>query len=135
MRPTTAEEQAMGWPAEVPVYNSRDMRTYNWRDAATRQGVMQNHQIAVSAGNETSRVNLSLSYLNQLGVQRDQDFERYNVNIGGDITPNKWLTLGTSVLGTFSTQNFGINANQGNTGSKDLYSRAIDQFPYVLPRD
>lgn len=136
MRPTTAEEQAMGWPAEVPVYNSANIRSYDWLDDAVRQGVTNNHQISLSSGTETSNVYLSLNYFDQLGVQRDQDYERFTLTINGDITPNKWLKVGTSAIASVSLQNYGIfGPNTSNTGSKDLYSRASDQFPYALPKD
>ncbi|MGC4231882.1 MAG: SusC/RagA family TonB-linked outer membrane protein [Niabella sp.] len=136
MRPTTAEEKAMGWPDEVPVYNSENIRSFNWRDAAVRTGMTQNHQLSLTAGTDISRFALSLGYFNQKGVQRDQDYRRYTVNVGGDITPVKWLTVGTSIIGSFAHQNFGIQGpNTSNTGSKDLYSRATDQFPYAVPRD
>jgi TonB-linked SusC/RagA family outer membrane protein len=136
MRASTAQEQAMGWPAMVPVYNSANIRSYDWLDAAVRQGVSQNHQLSLSAANDISRLAISLNYYNQLGVQRDQDYKRYSVNLSGDITPTKWFTLGTSIIASMSTQNFGINGpNTSNTGSKDLYSRASDQFPYAQPRD
>ncbi len=136
MRATTAAEQAMGWPAMVPVYNSNNIRSYDWLDAATQQGLSQNHQISLSSGTDFSRMAISLSYYNQKGVQQDQDYKRYSANISGDITPTKWFTLGTSVIASLSTQNFGIlPPNTSNTGSKDLYSRASDQFPYALPTD
>ncbi len=136
MRATTAAEQAMGWPAMVPVYNSGNIRSYDWLDAASRQGISQNHQISLASGTEFSRLAISLNYYDQKGVQRDQNYRRYTANISGDITPNNWFTLGTSLIGSFSEQNFGINGpNTSNTGSKDLYSRASDQFPYALPTD
>lgn len=136
MRPTTAEEQALGWPAQVPVYNSANIRSYDWLDDATRQGVTNNHQISLATGSETSSLYISLNYFDQLGVQKDQDYERFTVNISGDITANKWLKLGTSAITSLSIQNFGMQGpNTSNTGSKDLYSRASDQFPYALPRD
>lgn len=136
MRPTTAAEQAMGWPAEVPVYNSNNIKTYDWLDEASRQGVMQNHQMSLSSGTETSRLFISLGFLDQLGVQRDQDFKRYTGNINGEITANKWLTLGTSVIASLSVQNYGIlPPNTSNTGPKDLYSRALGQFPFSPFRD
>lgn len=135
MRPTTAAEQALGWPTEVPVYNSKKVRSFNWLDAVTRQGVTQNHQVALSTGGEASRLYISLGYNNQTGVQRDQDFKRFNVNVNGEITATKWLTLGVSMMGSLAQQNYGVTTNSGNTGSKDLYSRATDQFPYALPRD
>jgi TonB-linked SusC/RagA family outer membrane protein len=135
MRPTTAAEQAMGWPAQVPVYNSRNIRSFDWLDAAVRQGVTQNHQISLSSGSEISRLYLSLGYNKQLGVQKDQDFERFNVNLNGEITANKWLTLGSSVIASLAQQNYGISANSSNTGAKDLYSRATEQLPYAQPYD
>ena len=136
MRPTTQEEKNLGWPDMIPIYNPENIRSFDWIDAATRQGITQNHQISVTAGSELSRMALSLGYYKQLGVQRDQDYERYTVSLSGDLTPVKWFTLGTSILGSFSIQNFGIQGpNTANTGSKDLYSRATDQFPYALPLD
>jgi len=135
-RPTTAAEQALGWPAEIPVYNSENIRSYDWRDAATRTGITQNHQISLTAGSDISRLLISLNYYNQQGVQKDQDYKRYTATINGDVTPNKWLNLGTNIITSLSTQNYGIlGPNTSNTGSKDLYSRATDQFPYALPND
>jgi TonB-linked SusC/RagA family outer membrane protein len=135
-RATTAAEQALGWPAQVPVYNAANIKSYDWLGDAVRKGITQNHQISLSSGTEFSRISMSLNYYNQMGVQRDQDYKRYSVNISGDITPTKWFTLGTSVIASSSNQNYGINGpNISNTGSKDLYSRASDQFPYALPTD
>ncbi|WP_158861490.1 SusC/RagA family TonB-linked outer membrane protein [Lunatibacter salilacus] len=136
LRPTTAEEQAMGWPAQVPIYNAGNVRDHDWQRDVTRQGVTNIHQVSLSAGTDRSRLYLSLGYFNQKGVQRDQDFERFTLNLNGDINPTNWLTIGTSVLGSFSTQNFGfMGPNTSNTGAKDLFSRANNQFPYALPRD
>mgnify|MGYP003042525940 CR=1 FL=1 len=136
MRATTAEEKAMGWPDMVPIYNPDNIWTFDWLDAATRTGIAQNHQIALSAGTDLSRISISLGYYDQKGVQVDQDYKRYTANISGEITPVKWFTLGTSILAAHSSQNFGIQPpNTSNTGAKDLYSRAADQFPYALPRD
>lgn len=135
MRASTAAEQAMGWPAMVPAYNSANIPGFDWRDAVSRTGITQNHQISVASGTESSRLYLSLGYNKQLGVQRDQDFQRFNLNVNGDITPTKWFALGISVIASLSEQDFGINANQGNTGAKDLYGRATSQFPWALPTD
>jgi TonB-linked SusC/RagA family outer membrane protein len=135
-RPTTAEEQANGWPAAVPVYNAANVRSYDWLGDATRQGLTQNHQITLAGGNDVTRLSMSLNYYGQDGVQRDQNYKRYSANVNGDITATKWFTLGASLLTSMSIQNFGIQGpNTSNTGSKDLYSRASDQFPYAVPRD
>jgi TonB-linked SusC/RagA family outer membrane protein len=135
-RATTAEEKAKGWPDQVPVYHPEKIRSYNWRDDVMRTGLNQSHQISLSSGTDISRLYISFAYLDQLGVQKDQDYTRYTLNTNGDITPAKWMTIGASVNASLSLQNFGIMApNTSNTGSKDLYSRANDQFPFALPKD
>jgi len=135
-RTTTAEEKALGWPDQVPVYNSANVRSYDWRKDALRQGITQNHQVSLSSGTDNSRVYVSFAVLNQIGVQKDQDYRRYTLNLNSEITPHKWITIGASVNASLSDQNFGIQGpNTSNTGSKDLYSRATDQFPYALPKD
>lgn len=135
MRPATEAEKEMGWPGMVPDYNSARIPTYDWEGAAKRTGVTQSHQIALSSGTEATRLYMSLGYNKQLGVQRDQDFQRFNINVNGDITPVKWFSLGVSLIGSMSKQNFGINENQSNTGAKDLYGRAIGQFPWAMATD
>lgn len=135
MRATTAEEQAKGWPTMIPVYNSANIPSFNWLDAVSRTGITQNHQVSVSSGTDATRLYMSLGYNKQLGVQKDQDFERFTINLNGDITATKWFALGISAVASLSEQDFGINANQGNTGAKDLYGRAIDQFPWAQPYD
>ncbi|MGZ8538267.1 MAG: SusC/RagA family TonB-linked outer membrane protein, partial [Flavisolibacter sp.] len=135
MRPTTAAEQALGWPSQVPVYNSSNIKSFDWIDAVSQQGITQNHQVSVSAGTEAARLYLSLGYNNQQGVQKDQDFERFTINMNGDIMATKAFSMGISIIASLSEQNYGINANQGNTGAKDLYGRAIDQFPWAQPYD
>ena len=136
MRPTTEAEQEMGWPAEVPDYDSRRIKTYDWTDDAIQKGITQNHQISLSSGTEQSKLYLSLGYYNQKGIQVDQGYKRYNGLISGELSPTKWFTLGSSLNAAFSTQDFGIHPpNTSNPGPKDLYSRAVSQFPFLSPRD
>lgn len=135
MRATTAEEKAMGWPDQIPVYNSSRIPTYDWLNAATRRGITHNYQIALSSGTEATRLYMSLGYNKQQGVQRDQDFERFTLNLNGDITALKWFSLGASLIASLNKQNFGINANQSNTGPKDLYGRAYAMLPWAFPTD
>ncbi|WP_207513956.1 SusC/RagA family TonB-linked outer membrane protein [Longitalea luteola] len=135
MRPTTDDERAMGWPAMVPDYNAGRIPTYDWIGSATRTGVTHNHQLSISAGNEISKLYISLGYNKQLGVQRDQDFTRFNLNLNGEVTATKWFTLGLSMLASLAKQNFGMNENLSNTGAKDLFGRAASMFPWAFPTD
>ena len=55
--------------------------------------------------------------------------------MNGDIIATKAFSMGISIIASLAEQNYGINANQGNTGSKDLYGRGIEQFPWAQPYD
>lgn len=135
LRAATAEEQAAGYAAQVPVYNAASLFDQKWGDLVTRTGRTQNHLLSLSSGTDKSRVYLSLGYLNQLGTLKDQDFNRYTLNLKGDITPRKWLTVGLALNGVYSLQNYGTSENSSNSGAKDSYGQALALMPYARAFD
>lgn len=136
MRNATAEEIAKGWPAQVPVYNSGNIPTTDWADLLTQTGITQNHQLSVSAGNETSRLYTSFGYFNNNGTQKNQDYRRFTVKINGDINPTKWLMVGTSLNASFTNQRYGtINRSGSATGPQDAYGIALSQYRMAQPYD
>lgn len=68
----------------------------------TRTAFTHNHQISLSAGTETSKLYVSLGYLDQKVPMKDQDFKRYTANINGEIIPTKWLKVGMGLNATHS---------------------------------
>jgi TonB-linked SusC/RagA family outer membrane protein len=135
MRNATAEEIASGYAASVPVYNAANVFDQKWGDLVTRTSRTQNHQLSLSSGSETSRLYLSLGYLNQEGTMVDQDFNRYSLNLKGDVTPRKWLTVGLALNGAYSLQNYGTSENSSNSGAKDSYGQALALMPYAPAYD
>ena len=136
LRAATTEELAKGYAAQIPVYNPEKMFNQNWTKLVTRIGVTQNHQLSLSSGNEKSRFYLSLGYLDQKSTMIDQDYKRYSINLKGDITPRKWLTIGSSLNASYSVQNYGIAENDGsNSGAKDSYGQALELLPYASAYD
>jgi TonB-linked SusC/RagA family outer membrane protein len=135
LRDATAEEKAKGYADRVPVYIQEKMFDQKWRDLVTRVGLTQNHQLSLSSGSETSRLYLSLNYLDQESTLIDQDYERYSLNIKGDITPYKWLTVGLALNGVYSKQNYGTSENSSNSGAKDSYGQALALMPYASAYD
>jgi TonB-dependent starch-binding outer membrane protein SusC len=53
----------------------------DWFDAIMRTGVSQNHNISLSGGGKNSNYRASISYLNQQGVMKDNQMERYNARL------------------------------------------------------
>ena len=130
LRPATTEEKQIGYADMVPVYNASQLPTTDWGDLVTRNAFTQNHQISLSAGTETSKLYISLGYLDQEVPMKDQDFKRYTVNINGEITPMKWLKVGVGLNANHSIKNYGIVSNFDNGVAKDSYGLAMNMMPW-----
>ncbi len=136
LRDATQAELDMGYPAQVPAYSTSQVPTTNWIKRLTRTGVTQNHVLSISAGNETSKLYLSVGYLKNDGTQKNQSYERYTIKANGDINPFKWFTAGTSVSASFSNQHYGTIYRSGSaTGPQDAYGMALSQYVLASPYD
>jgi TonB-linked SusC/RagA family outer membrane protein len=135
-RAATTEEKAAGWPDQVPVYNSSNVAGTNWRKLLTRTGITQNHQIALSSGSENSKLYISLGYFKNEGTQKNQNYTRYSSRINGEVSPQKWLTIGSSLNATYSEQQYGTIVRSGSaTGANDAYGMALSQYVMAKPYD
>ena len=138
LRAATAEEKAMGYADQVPIYDASQLFDQNWGDLVTRTGVTSNHQLSLSAGTENAKLYISAAYLNQQSPMKDQDYERFTANINGEIQLTKWLKAGMSMNANHSIQNYGIiqnSSNSGGGGAKDSYSLAMTMMPYAPAYD
>ena len=135
LRNATPEEVAKGYTAQVPVYDAGSLYDQHWSDLIMRTGVSQNHQISLSSGTEKSNVYFSLGYLNQTSPMVDQDYNRYTMNLKGEITPKSWLTLGLQTNASHALQNHGLENGASNAGGKDSYGQAVDLLPYAPAYD
>ena len=132
LRPATDYEiNTLGYAAQVPVYDSSKMLNTDWGKLVKRTGFTQNHQVSLSAGSDKSDLYMSFGYLKQNAVMKDQDYQRFTVSMNGDITPVKPVTVGLSMNGSVSTQNYGIVRNFDNTIAKDSYGQAMGIMPWV----
>lgn len=116
------------------TWNGGLVPTTDWTDLVLQTGLTHEHTLSASGGTDKMRMHTSFGYLNQDGTQKGQDFERYNAKISADITPTKWFTLGASITGTWSIQNYGY-ATSNATGPGNLYFAAQAMLPYAVPFD
>jgi TonB-dependent starch-binding outer membrane protein SusC len=110
---------------QIPIYNSERVRNTNWGDLALQTGKKQSHQFSVSGGTDKVGLFFGGGYYSDTGLQKSQDFERYNVKFGLDYQANDILKVGGTINGTLSEQNVG----------SPLYFRAIGQIPLAIPYD
>lgn len=99
-------------------------------DAITRSGITQNHNIAISAGNDAGRYRLSAGYQNVEGIVKESGFKKYTANFSGNykFLENKRLGLDFNILTTNTTRNTApISNDAGFQGS--LIANALQWNP------
>ncbi|MGD0342002.1 MAG: TonB-dependent receptor [Bacteroidales bacterium] len=135
-RSATAAEIANGWPATVPVYNASSIPTTDWVSLLTQTAVTQNHLLSLSSGNDNSNLYFSFGYLDNNGTQENQGYNRYTLKLNGDITPQKWVTVGSSLSASKTDQLYGtVNRSGSATGVNDAYGTALSQYVMAQPYD
>lgn len=136
MRPATDyEKEVLGYADQVPVYDSSKIPTTPWTDYVTRTALTHNHQLSLSAGTEKAKLYMSFAYLNQESPMKDQDYERFTVNMNGEIQATNWLKIGMGLNASHSIKNYGIVSNFSNSTAKDSYGLATNLMPYAPAYD
>ena len=97
----------------------------DWQDAVFRTGFVQNHNISISGGNENATYFISGGFMDQEGIERAQDFERYSLKANSDVKVGKRLRFGQS-LAISSTD----RTTQAEGGGLLAGSNAAGNAPY-----
>ena len=85
----------------------------SWLDEITRGSAFrQEHQINISGGSEKLSSMFSLGYLNEDGLLKTTNCERYSGRISVNAKPNEWVNAGASASFAQTKQNYA-----GSTGS------------------
>ncbi|MBS1668225.1 MAG: TonB-dependent receptor [Bacteroidetes bacterium] len=93
------------FPSSFPVTNT------NWWQLATQQAQVNNRGVNVSSNDKNSKIYVSVNYMNQIGVLKHTDFERYSARIGAEKTLNERIKIGANFYGASSNAD-----NQTYTG-------------------
>ncbi len=74
----------------------------NWFEEVSQTGVMQEYNLAIAGGNEGTTYAFNVGYLNEKGIVRYTEFDRYSLRSNSDAHPTKWLTIGESLGLTYT---------------------------------
>jgi len=80
-------------PAEIAAMGEG----YDWQDIIFRNSMVQNHQVTMSGGSDTSNYYVSLNHLNNEGVIRESGEKKYNARINYGLTPNDRFNFNLNV--------------------------------------
>ncbi|GAB3902489.1 SusC/RagA family TonB-linked outer membrane protein [Mucilaginibacter boryungensis] len=83
----------------------------NWAKAIFEKNILQDHNLSVNGGNETTQYLLSAAYLHNPGTMENTGSDRYNFRVNLQTKATKFLTLGTQTYA--SVQTYGL-ASTGN---------------------
>src|SRR5476649_930463 len=104
----------------------------------TQQSMTSDNVISVSGGSDKVKAYGSFGYLNNSGTIKGQSFQRYSGKTSVDIEATKWLSFGSNISVSYSTQEFGqstVNVSTIGTPAGGLYESARSLFPYAVPYD
>lgn len=88
----------------------------DWQDLAYQTALTHSHQFAVSGGNEKTKLYTSLNYMNQEGIIKGSNFNRFALRINGDQKLAQNLSLSASIAYSYGTQN-SANSNADGYGA------------------
>lgn len=96
-----------------------------WPDLMKRTGYMTNNNISISGGSQTSNYFVSLNYLYNEGIIKNQDYQRVNLRLNGDHIIRKRLKFGHSVNIFAADQ-----STQRDYDNRDTYHAAFRYSPF-----
>ncbi len=96
----------------------------DWNDALAQTGLRQDYNISLSGGNDKSNYFASLSYLDEEGMVKWSEYDRFTARVGAVSQVNDWLKFDATVSGSTSKQ-FGFLAEGSYTTNPFYYGRMM----------
>lgn len=95
-----------------------------WPNLIKRTGYLTNNNISITGGSNNSNYFISLNYLYNKGIVRNQDYRRLNLRLNGDYKIGKRITFGHSV-NLYATK----QQSQRDFDYRDTYHAAFRYSP------
>lgn len=74
----------------------------DWYDEVYNPGSLQEYNLGIDGGNESSSYFVSLNYFNQKGIVKHTDFERFTLRVNTEFAPRNWLRIGENLEVSYS---------------------------------
>ena len=98
----------------------------NWEDEGYRTGRRQEYNLSAAGSTDRSSYYASLAYLNEEGITKASDLERFTGRLRADYQIKKWLKFSTNVSYTrFESNSLGNNGSSTSTGNIWAYTSYI----------
>jgi TonB-linked SusC/RagA family outer membrane protein len=74
----------------------------DWYGQILRNALVTSHQVSISGGTEKTTYDFSFGYLDQDGLVRNNNYQRYTLHLANEFKPISILSLGYSANGVYS---------------------------------
>lgn len=74
----------------------------NWLQSAIQTATVNNRTVSVSSNNKDSKIFASVNYLDQVGVLKNTDFQKYSARLGAEKNLNDNIKIGANFYGSSS---------------------------------
>jgi TonB-linked SusC/RagA family outer membrane protein len=105
----------------------------DWYDALTRKGAIQQYDLSITGGGKTSSYLISLGYMGNDGIVKNNDYSRTTGRMSLDQSFNKWLKGG--ITASYAQVKSDDVPLSGASGSTTLFMAARKYDPTIPIRD
>ncbi|MDB5142625.1 MAG: TonB-dependent receptor [Mucilaginibacter sp.] len=123
-----------GTPPVIPTFYNLSTTNNNWQDLIYHNAMQTNANVGISGGSETGTYYFGLGALNQDGIIRGSNFDRYSAKFSVNQMANNWLTLGGNINFNRSNQRtVPQNAPAARGGSILSVLQTPQYVPIIMP--
>ena len=103
-----------------------DNDPYYWQDQIFQTGMTQDLNLNIAGQTKGFDYSLSSGYLNQEGIVKGSDYERYTLKLNLNKQLRSWLKVGSSISGSYANSSIVKTAtNNQNNGTEGVIRSAI----------
>lgn len=110
-------------------YDPSKIRSYNWFDDVTRNGLITDHQLNIRGGGAKTNFMASATYNKTEGIMKDKNYERYSIRFNISHNINKYIKFGGQTQYSHSVQ------NRGSGMETDMYLYRITPLGRFVNED
>jgi TonB-linked SusC/RagA family outer membrane protein len=93
-----ADKYALLTSSEEALELCRTGVSLDYLDLLMFNSMSQNHELSISGGDEKTSLNLSIGYMNDNGLLRNDNMKRYNIKFGLDYKLTKKIKIGANAM-------------------------------------
>ncbi|MCU4176681.1 SusC/RagA family TonB-linked outer membrane protein [Carboxylicivirga sp. N1Y90] len=123
-----ANDQIVGTDGRINPNARVTMPGLNWYEPLEQTGKRQNYSVTANGGGENHDFMFSIGHLDETGYIVSSKYKRTNARMDVNVTPTKWLKLGTNIYG-YATEKGLASGTTGNTSYGNPFYFARNMGP------